>query len=321
MSEVARLYKYKGLLSGRGVMSAASIQAELEISAATFKRDIAKLRDQLHVPIVFDRDLGGYRIEQGHTDNELPGLWFSHDELVALLTIQQLISQLEPTLLAATLKPIQGRLTQLMSEHGLGAQDVAKRILMLPAKKRAMPPKLFQAVATATMTGKRITISHHNRHTATSSAREVSPVRLVHYRDNWYLDAWCHLRDDLRSFAVDAIEGLDVLDTAAKEVAKEDLDLRMGAGYGIFTGEQRAWATLKFSPQRSQWVAREVWHPDQQSRTDADGSFVLSIPYSDDRELVGDILRFGPEVEVLAPQSLRTKVQNTLLATVGRYIS
>jgi predicted DNA-binding transcriptional regulator YafY len=63
---------------------------------------------------------------------------------------------------------------------------------------------------------------------------------------------------------------------------------------------------LKFAPKRSQWVSREVWHPEQQSTTEADGSFVLSIPYSDDRELVGDILRFGPDVEVLSPPSLKT---------------
>jgi predicted DNA-binding transcriptional regulator YafY len=320
MSEVARLYRYKGLLSGRVAVSAAELQAELEISPATFKRDIAKLRDQLHVPIVFDREMGGYRMAQGHTDTELPGLWFSHDELLALLTIQQLLSQLEPTVLAPTLKPIQGRLTQLMSEHGLDLQDVAKKILMLSAKKRALPPKLFEAVAAATMGGKRIQIVHSNRHTATTAEREVSPLRLVHYRDNWYLDAWCHLRGDLRSFAVDAIDRLTVLDTPAKEVPQDTINARIGAGYGIFSGAHTTWATLKFSPKRSQWVVREVWHPHQKTQLEPDGSLLLSIPYSDDRELVGDIMRFGPEVEVLAPPGLKTKVQNTLLAAIGRYV-
>ena len=52
---------------------------------------------------------------------------------------------------------------------------------------------------------------------------------------------------------------------------------------------------------RSQWVSREVWHPSQKTSLDSDGSLLLSIPYSDDRELVGDIIQFGPEVEVLTP--------------------
>ena len=60
MSEVARLYRYRSLLVNLRVVSAARMIQELEISPATFKRDLAKLRDQLHVPIVFDRELGGY---------------------------------------------------------------------------------------------------------------------------------------------------------------------------------------------------------------------------------------------------------------------
>ena len=99
MSEVLRLYRYKGLLSSRRGISADEIIATLEISRATFKRDLAKLRDQMHMPIEFDRDLGGYILLQGQADNELPGLWFSQGEILALVTIQQLLEQLEPGLL------------------------------------------------------------------------------------------------------------------------------------------------------------------------------------------------------------------------------
>ena len=141
-----------------------------------------------------------------------------------------------------------------------------------------------------------------------------------HYRDNWYLDAWCHLRQGLRSFSVDAIEKMTVMDEVATEVPQEKIDAEMSAGYGIFGGSNTQWAKLKFSPKRSQWVSREVWHPEQQSTMEADGSFVLSIPYSDDRELVGDILRFGPEVEVLSPPALKASVQKMLLAAIGRYV-
>lgn len=320
MSEVARLYRYKSLFSGRTVISALELQTELEISPATFKRDIAKLRDQLNVPIVFDRSLGGYRINPSHTVSELPGLWFSHDELLALLSIEHLLSQLEPTVLASTLKPIQNKLMLLLKELGLANLSFGKKILLLQSKKRTLPPKLFEGIAAATMTGKRINILHRNRHNSVTAEREVSPLRLVHYRDNWYLDGWCHMRDGLRSFSIDAIEKFELLNKEAVEVSKESLDAVMGAGYGIFSGKSTTWATLKFSPKRSQWVSREVWHPHQKTSVNPDGSFVLMIPYSDDRELIGDIMRFGPEVEVVAPQSLKSKVHNTLLATLGRFV-
>ncbi len=320
MSEVVRLYQYKSLLSGRTAVSGQSIQQALEISPATFKRDIAKLRDQLHVPIQFNRELGGYILEQGHTDTELPGLWFSQEEILALVTIQQLLEQLEPGLLGAKLKPLKERLGQLMDKHGLTSQDVAKRIRIVHAGKRIVIVKSFEAVSAATLARKRLKIWHFSRQNGKTTEREISPQRLVHYRDNWYLDAWCHLRDDIRSFSIDAITRLEVLETTAKEVAAKRIDETVGSGYGIFGGASKGWATLKFTPERARWVAGEIWHPRQESSFEADGSYLLSFPYADDRELVGDIMRFGADVQVLAPPALRTKVQKGFLEAAARYV-
>lgn len=57
---------------------------------------------------------------------------------------------------------------------------------------------------------------------------------------------------------------------------------------------------LRFTPEQARWVADEHWHPQQQSRTLADGSYELSVPYSDSRELVMDILKHNPAVPVWA---------------------
>ncbi|RFO97780.1 transcriptional regulator [Rhodoferax lacus] len=320
MSEVVRLYRYKSLLGSRTAVSANELMAALEVSRATLKRDIAKLRDQLHVPIRFDRDLGGYLLEDAHTDNELPGLWFSQEEILALVTIQQLLEQLEPGLLGNKLKPLQSRLNQLMDKHGLASQDVAKRIRIVHAGKRVVQAKSFEVVAAATMARKRLKIWHFNRQNGITTERQVSPQRLVHYRDNWYLDAWCHLRDDVRSFSIDAIQKIEVLDTAAKEVSTKNIDQALGSGYGIFNGAAQDWAKLRFTPERARWVAGESWHPLQESSFEADGSYLLSFPYADDRELVGDIMRFGADVQVLEPKGLRSKVQKGFLEAVGKYV-
>ena len=320
MSEVVRLYRYKSLLSGRTAVSAEDLMAALEVSRATLKRDIAKLRDQLHVPILFNRELGGYQMEQGHTDSELPGLWFSQGEILALVTIQQLLEQLQPGLLGAKLRPLQERLSQLMDKHGLASEDMAKRIRIVHAGKRTVTAKSFEMVAAATMARKRLKIWHFNRQNGITTERDVSPQRLVHYRDNWYLDAWCHLRDDIRSFSIDAISRLEVQDTDTKEVAAKNIDQALGTGYGIFNGAAQAWAKLKFTPERARWVAGETWHPMQESTTEGDGSYVLSFPYADDRELIGDIMRFGADVQVLAPPALRSKVQKGFLEAAAKYV-
>jgi predicted DNA-binding transcriptional regulator YafY len=190
MSEIVRLYRYRSLLGSMRAVSAAKLMDTLEISSATLKRDIAKLRDQLHVPIEFNHELGGYTLDTNHTDDELPGLWFSQGEILALVTIQQLLEQLQPGLLGTKLRPLQERLTQLMDKHGLSTHDVAKRLRIVSAGKRVVVAKFFEAIAAATMSRKRLKIWHFNRQNGITSEREVSPQRLVHYRDNWYMDAW-----------------------------------------------------------------------------------------------------------------------------------
>ena len=79
------------------------------------------------------------------------------------------------------------------------------------------------------------------------------------------------------------------------------------------------WAKLRFTPERARWVSAETWHPKQKARFEEDGSYLLQVPYSDDRELVMDILRHGAAVEVLGPPALRARVQAELASAAARY--
>ena len=320
MSDSARLYAYKALFDGKRLVTRADMMEVAEVSLATFKRDIAKLRDQMGMPILFDKDRGGYFLDRNNLSTELPGLWFSPEELVALLTIQRLIEQLQPGLVGLKLKPLQKKLMDLLQAKGLGDAEVANRVRMTFAGKRGLELKAFEVVALATITRKRLKITHLNRQRSERVERTISPQELVHYRDNWYIDAWCHLRNGIRSFGVDAIEEVEILTEAAYEVATPDLRKVTQSSYGIFAGQPVAWAVLRFSKHRAQWVEGELWHPEQMATREPDGCYLLKVPYSDDRELLGDILRFGADVQVLEPKELRAKVQMTLLAAVGKYV-
>jgi proteasome accessory factor C len=147
----------------------------------------------------------------------------------------------------------------------------------------------------------------------------ISPQRLVHYRDNWYLDGWCHLRDGLRIFALDRIESATLLDEPADDLPEEELDRRLARSYGIFSGVPRTSAVLRFTAHMARWVSEEHWHPQQIGQWMTDGSYELTIPYAEPTELVRDILRFGAEVEVVRPESLRGLVRNQLAAALAQY--
>ena len=320
MSENARLYAYKALFEAKRLVTRADMLAVAEVSLATFKRDIAKLRDQMGMPILFDKDRGGYYLDRNNLSTEMPGLWFSPEELVALLTIQRLIEQLEPGLVGLKLRPLQKKLSGILVSKGLGEGEIARRVRMTFAGKRHLEIKSFEQVAMATISRKQVRITHLSRERSERVERIISPQELVHYRDNWYLDAWCHLRDDFRSFGLDAIETVEILDTPAMDVPTEQLRRATQASYGIFSGAPIAWAVLRFSKHRAQWVEGALWHPQQLAMREPDGCYLLKVPYSDDRELMGDILQFGADVQVLEPKELRSKVQKTLLDAVARYI-
>ena len=310
MAEIDRYYAYQSLFSGRKAVPKMEFLKKLEISSATFKRDLTMLRDRLNTPIIFDRDLGGYRLENPEAFEQLPGLWFSQEEALALMTIQSMISQLEPGLLGPKLKPLQTRLNKILETQGADANILAQRIRVVHAGKRRLPLKSFELIAKATVDRKQIEIVHLNRQTGESVKRIISPQQLIHYRDNWYVDAWCHLRGGIRSFSIDAIESSMLLDKAAKDIDRDQLRKQMESGYGIFGGQAKAWAELKFTPERARWVQHEEWHPDQKGTLHPDGSYTLEVPYSDERELLGDILRIGSDVKVIAPGSLIKQIKD-----------
>jgi predicted DNA-binding transcriptional regulator YafY len=298
MSAMERIYRIDQLLAGRKAVPRAELQEKLGVSWATLKRDLAYMKDRLHAPIVFDRDLGGYRFEKKGQrigpQYELPGLWFSAEEIHALLTMQHLLANLD------TGGPL--------GSADNPAEEVKKRIRIETVGARHFHLSHFQAVGSALLRRKRMLIRYHARGTDQETEREISPQRLIYYRDNWYLDAWCHLREDLRAFSLDAIRAADILEKKAKEVSEKRLDQVLGSGYGIFSGDNVTWATLRFTPERARWVAAEKWHPDQVGRVLEDGGYELKVPYTDDRELMMDILKFGSDCRVLAPGELRMRV-------------
>ena len=313
MAQFDRVYQYKAIFSRKRAISKQALLAELEISEATFKRDLDKMRDFYNYDIVYDRFDNTYKLQNEDQSYELPGLVFNQRELLALLTIQNMITELEPGLLGPKLQPLQERLTDLLSTQGLDSASLTKRVRAVHAGKRRLELKCFQSLAQATLERKKVRVHHYNRQRDETTDRVISPQQLVHYRDNWYVDAWCHLRNKLQSFSVDAITHCEILDEAAKEVSQKDIKIIMQSGYGIFGGEANHWAKLKFNAVRARWVQAEEWHPEQKGTVNTDGTYTLEIPYSDERELLGDILRYGADVEVLGPKSLRESVKESAL--------
>jgi predicted DNA-binding transcriptional regulator YafY len=307
LDRTERFYRIERLLRERKVVPRNAFLDALEVSLATFKRDLEYLRERLEVPIEWNADKGGYELGSDRKV-ELPGLWFNDSEIQALLVMDAMLADLSPGLLEGHVAPLRARLEMLLEEGQVAPDEVRKRVRVLRQAARALPAGVFEVVAAATLKRRRLRIAYAARSTAEATDRIVSPQRLVLYRDNWYLDAWCHLRDGLRKFSVDAISSPVLLDEKAKAVDMKAVERELDRGYGIFAGRNVEWATLRFTPARARWVAHERWHGAQRGRFEPAGAYVLELPFSDTRELIMDILKYGADVEVLGPPALRAAV-------------
>jgi predicted DNA-binding transcriptional regulator YafY len=322
MDRTERFYRMDQMIREHTVVPIQSFLDELGVSRATFKRDLDYMKDRLHAPIDYDRDNRGYRFslkKAGGPRYELPGLWFNPSEVHALLTMQELLKGLDPGILSPHVEPLRARLNALLETGDSTVAEIAKRIRIVRMAARPMKLEFFEVAATATLKRYRMAITFWSRNSNETTERVISPQRLVYYRNNWYLDAWCHLREGIRSFALDGFRAAKLLPDKAKNVPESDLDEWLASTFGIFSGKPMAWARLRFSPLAARWVAHEKWHSRQRSRLESDGSFILEVPVGDDRELVMDILKFGPECVVEEPRELREKVAQLAKQTAAAY--
>jgi predicted DNA-binding transcriptional regulator YafY len=307
------------LQAARRPVTVARLQDELGCSRATVYRDLAFLRDALMAPVLGDGE-AGFRYDASEGDRfELPGLWLNSEELHALLATQQLLSRSSEGMLSSALAPLQQRIEKLLDEHSTGKRWPVERVRVIPHRLRRMDEHAFRAVCSAVLERKQLAFEYRARSTDERTRRTVSPQRVTHYRDNWYLDAWDHDREALRSFSVDRISAARMLDLPARDIAESELDTHLSGSYGIFSGPPKGWATIVFSAKSARWVADEHWHSQQQGRFLPDGRYELKVPYSAARELLMDVLHYGSDAEIVEPPSLREQARSLLSLALSHY--
>jgi len=323
VSRRERLYHLHAILRQRRTpITRQVLMDELGCSQATLYRLIGELRDHLGAPLEQDPDSRGYYYDRslaGHF--ELPGLWISPEELQALLTARHILGNVQPGLLEDELDGVQSRINQLLDQQGLNVSAHPERINIRHDAGRPVPAALFETVFQALFQRRRLAMSYHGRRRDNLSERIVSPQRLTAYRDRWYLEAWCHQAEGLRSFALERIRDMRLLEEAAREIPDTAMAQHFDESFGIFSGPAREVATLRFSAEAARWAADEMWHPQQQGQWLDDGRFELSVPFGSPRELVMEILRYGADVELLEPASLRQLVREQLEGALEHYRS
>ena len=303
----------------RETRSLVSLCDEMGASQATVKRLIGFLRDQRGLDIRYDREQNGYRLERSPDDpNAAVLLGLSGREISALLEAEALLEQIPPGFMRDETEAARARLGKVRRQ-ALGKGELKERVRLRMSQTRITSADAFATVLASLRSRRRLEFVYRSRSRDEEKTRSASPLRLTFYRSNWYLAAWCHEREELRVFSVDRITKPRCLVEGVYDPPADMIAAELDSGYGIFTGKADKVAVLRFNALAARWVGEEEWHPGVRSEPQADGGVILRIPYKHETELVMDVLRHGPNVEVLGPASLRKSVGEALKTAARKY--
>lgn len=299
-------------------ISLAQLAIKLECSEKTIYRAIQNLQDFVQAPLAYCEETKGWYYDKVDSDRfELPGLWLTAEEINGLAIMLELVSKLEASWMGDDLELVTKAIEHLLTSRKIQLEQFRSKVSYLPKRKFVSESRVFQTISAALMKGRCLQIEYCD-YRGRVSRRIISPIKLVHYDENWYLDAWCHLRSELRSFLVARIGQACSDDTQLQNISNEELQNHFSGSYGIFSGRAKHQARLRFSGTAAREAASFQWHPQQQCKWVAN-DYLLEIPYNDDRELVRTLLGFGADVEILAPTALRNRLLSKAKQIVTTY--
>lgn len=294
-----------------------TLAAELAASPSVVKEALQQLTEQHQAPLSYNSDTRLYAyLTEALEAFELPGVSLSATELRGMVAVVNLLNDLNPGHSSDELNQLQRQIETLVATHGLTIDDLGQRIRLLSPTKRQINNHIYQQVSEAIFARKKLNIKYAASNQSLSE-RAVSPQTLVYYRDQWYLDAWCHKRQQLRTFMLSRINSAYQLNDTAREFSREELEQHFHNNYGIFSGGETQIAELRFMPGAAHLIAQQQWHPDAKGQWRGD-EYHLNLPYNDDRELLRDLLSYAPYVIINDPEELKNAYKKRLQEALSR---
>ncbi|GJL57353.1 MAG: transcriptional regulator [Nitrospirales bacterium] len=247
-------------------------------------------------------------------------LGFSPSEIIALRLTRQLLAPLEGT-------GIQESLQSALAKAEAGVPTLEEHTpRQLPAifsfnvgshKSYASHTATIATLTKATAKLHTVQMRYFSAARNQTTRREVSPYRLWYTNGALYLIGYCHLRKDVRMFAVERIKSVTLTDHPFQIPLDFDIEDYVKDAIGTMRG-QPIKVELRFNTPTAAWVKDRIWHPTQSLTRLKSGELNMILSVANNRELVGWILSFGSGVRVLEPTSLRQAVRQEAKAIAAQ---
>ena len=153
-----------------------------------------------------------------------------------------------------------------------------------------------------------------------SSSREkeylIEPYRLIYSPGGMYLQAFVPEYKEIRTFSVDRIRGISLMEERFKP--SEVLDAAFAHSIGVNEGTPEQ-VEIAFEAHIAPYVRERRWHASQRHTDRKDGGVVLSLDVCNDWALRSWILSFGPLARVLKPATLAAQIKDEITRASERY--
>jgi predicted DNA-binding transcriptional regulator YafY len=294
---------------------------DLDCTVRTIWRDLSVLQDA-GFPIYNDPGADGrrsvWRVRE-EFKRALP-LKLTLAELAALVMSRELLAPLGASVLGPAVTAAHDKITAVLSRDARALLDQMRQtvgVRLVGAKLQAPAADYMSKLQTALSERRQARIRYYSYSTDRETERTVEPYHVTYFNGGLYLVGYCHLRKDLRIFAVERMRALDVLRTRFMPPADFDAARYLNNALGILRGDL-VMVRVAFFPSVARYIRERLWHPSQQFRDLSDGRLEVVLNVADTLEVRRWILGYGVQAEILEPASLREALRVEALAVAER---
>lgn len=280
-----------------------------EISERTARRDLEFLRDRLGAPCAYDRARNGYYYtERGFS---LPAVRLSEGELLVLFVAETLLREYRGTPYADQLRATFSKLRRALPEEiSVDLGKLTETLSFDLGSGRPVSEGIFTALQQAIERRRCLEMHYHTLSRDEETVRRVDPLHLHATGGDWYLIAFCHLRGEVREFALSRIR--ELVETGEHFVPPTGFDREdwLHRNFGLIRGGAPQEVLLRFDPFLARWIREREWHQTQRIEDQEDGGLILHLHVPLAADLVAWVLSHGARCQVLAPPELRDAVRD-----------
>lgn len=307
-----RYYWFHNKIKKGTFPNAKTLADYFEISQKQAQRDIEFIKDRLGAPLIYDSSRKGYLYE--NQSFEMPPIWISENEVVALSLATKLSATIPDNKLKQSIRNLLNKIFKNFTTEKISLESLTTKVSVKNIEYYKTDSDIFQKVIISLFKQETIDITYYSPHKKELTKRSIIPLHLLCYMGRWFLIAYCNEKKDLRSFSLSRIRELKPSsDKMELPELKQDVKAFIKQNFGsIFSIDNHKEVCLKFSTKVADWIKEQIWHEAQEITENTDGSVCLRFKVADFRELKGEIMKYGASVEVLYPEELKQEIKSEI---------